>query len=49
MKVIFMSGYAEDVIPEGIENDPTIHFLPKPFKLKDLAYKVKEVLGDGGV
>jgi len=47
MKVIFMSGYAEDVIPEGIENDPTIHFLPKPFKLKDLAYKVKEVLGDG--
>lgn len=46
MKVIFMSGYAEDVIPEGIENDPTIHFLPKPFKLKDLAYKVKEVLGE---
>jgi two-component system cell cycle sensor histidine kinase/response regulator CckA len=46
MKVIFMSGYAEDVIPEGIENDPSIHFLPKPFKLKDLAYKVKEVLGD---
>ncbi len=45
IKVIFMSGYAEDVIPEGIENDPTIHFLPKPFKLKDLAYKVKEVLG----
>ncbi len=46
MKVIFMSGYAEDVIPDGIENDPTIHFLPKPFKLKDLAYKVKEVLGE---
>jgi len=46
MKVIFMSGYAEDVIPDGIENDPSIHFLPKPFKLKDLAYKVKEVLGD---
>jgi len=46
IKVIFMSGYAEDVIPEGIENDPTIHFLPKPFKLKDLTYKVKEVLGE---
>ncbi|WP_051609851.1 hybrid sensor histidine kinase/response regulator [Terasakiella pusilla] len=46
IKVIFMSGYAEDVIPEGIENDPTIHFLPKPFKLKDLAFKVKDVLGD---
>lgn len=46
IKVIFMSGYAEDVIPEGIENDPTIHFLPKPFKLKDLAFKVKEVLGE---
>lgn len=46
IKVIFMSGYAEDVIPEGIENDPTIHFLPKPFKLKDLAFKVKDVLGE---
>ncbi|WP_135079363.1 PAS domain-containing sensor histidine kinase [Terasakiella sp. SH-1] len=46
IKVIFMSGYAEDVIPEGIENDPTLHFLPKPFKLKDLAFKVKDVLGE---
>jgi two-component system cell cycle sensor histidine kinase/response regulator CckA len=39
-----MSGYAEDVVPEEIGRDPTIHFLPKPFSLKALAGKVKEVM-----
>jgi len=39
-----MSGYAEDVLNEEIARDPGIHFLPKPFSLKDLAGKVKEVL-----
>ena len=44
VKVILMSGYAEDVLNEEIARDPGIHFLPKPFSLKDLAGKVKEVL-----
>lgn len=44
VKVILMSGYAEDVLNEEIARDATIHFLPKPFSLKDLAGKVKEVL-----
>ena len=43
MKVILMSGYAEDMLEE-IERDPSMHFLGKPFTLKDLAAKVKNVL-----
>jgi two-component system cell cycle sensor histidine kinase/response regulator CckA len=42
LRVIFMSGYAEDVLNEyGASRN--FHFLPKPFTLKQLAAKVKEV------
>ena len=44
VKVILMSGYAEDVAAAEIERDPTIHFLAKPFTLKGLAGKVKELM-----
>jgi two-component system cell cycle sensor histidine kinase/response regulator CckA len=44
VKIILISGYAEDVVPEEIGRDPTLHFLPKPFSLKSLAGKVKEVM-----
>jgi two-component system cell cycle sensor histidine kinase/response regulator CckA len=44
VKVILMSGYAEDVFREEIDRDPSIEFLPKPFSLKGLAAKVKEVM-----
>ena len=44
VKVILMSGYAEDVFRDQIERDDTIHFLGKPFTLKNLAGKVKEVI-----
>jgi len=44
MKVILISGFAENVIPGGIQPDSSFHFLPKPFSLKDLAAKVKSVL-----
>ncbi|MBT4889333.1 MAG: response regulator [Rhodospirillales bacterium] len=44
MKVILMSGYAEDVFREEISRDTTIHFLAKPFSLKTLASTVKSVL-----
>jgi len=43
IKIILMSGYAEDVLPGQIDQE-TIHFLPKPFSLKDLARTVKEVM-----
>ncbi len=43
IKVILMSGYAEEAIP-GAFSDPSLHFLPKPFSLQELAGKVKEVI-----
>ena len=42
LKVIFMSGYTEDKL-KGYMGKNT-YFLPKPFTLKGLAAKVKEVL-----
>lgn len=42
MKIIFMSGYTEDKLKDHMGDG--IYFLPKPFTLKQLAAKVKEVL-----
>jgi len=44
VKTILMSGYSEDVFRNGPDMDPSIAFLGKPFTLKSLAAKVKEVL-----
>ncbi|HEX3674735.1 MAG TPA: ATP-binding protein [Rhizomicrobium sp.] len=42
--VIFMSGYAEETFRKNDEKAEDLHFLPKPFGLKQLAAKVKDVL-----
>ena len=42
VKIIFISGYAEDRFKEHLGGD--VWFLPKPFTLKQLATKVKEVI-----
>ena len=42
LKIIFMSGYTEDKLKDHMGEN--IFFLPKPFTLKQLAEKVKEVL-----
>ncbi len=47
MKVIFISGYTEDSFRQKLDADSEIDFLPKPFSLKQLAGKVKEVIGSG--
>jgi len=44
LPVIFMSGYAEEAFRKNDQSSEDIHFLPKPFGLKQLAAKVKEVL-----
>jgi len=44
MKVIFISGYTEDAFRRRLDSDSEIHFLPKPFSLKQLASKVKDVI-----
>jgi len=46
MKVIFISGYTEDSFRKRLDSDAEIHFLPKPFSLKQLASKVKEVMSE---
>jgi two-component system, cell cycle sensor histidine kinase and response regulator CckA len=43
IKVIFMSGYAEEAFRQRLDREPDINFLAKPFTLKELAAKVKEV------
>ncbi|MBV9061390.1 MAG: response regulator [Alphaproteobacteria bacterium] len=44
LQVIFMSGYAEEAFRRNDEKPEDLHFLPKPFGLKQLAAKVKDVL-----
>ena len=44
IKVIFISGYAEDAFVDEYGTDNNFNFLAKPFTLKQLALKVKEVM-----
>ncbi len=41
---IFMSGYAEDAFRQSLDSDQHMHFISKPFTLKELAANVKKVL-----
>jgi two-component system cell cycle sensor histidine kinase/response regulator CckA len=42
--VIFTSGYAEETFRQNLSEDQSIHFLPKPFTIRELASKVREIL-----
>ncbi len=46
IKIIFISGYTEDAFEDELERPEDFVFLPKPFSLKQLAAKVKDVIGD---
>ena len=46
LKTIFISGYTEDAFRKHLGDDTNIHFLPKPFTLKDLAAKVRDVISN---
>lgn len=45
IKVIFISGYGEDAFMKTFGEEREFEFLPKPYSLKDLASKVKKVIG----
>ncbi|MBB4301805.1 two-component system cell cycle sensor histidine kinase/response regulator CckA [Rhodobium orientis] len=45
LKIIFVSGYAEDAFAKNLPENEKFGFLPKPFTLKQLATAVKEALG----
>jgi two-component system cell cycle sensor histidine kinase/response regulator CckA len=44
MKVVCISGYAEETFRKRLDSTAGVHFLPKPFTLDQLAGKVKEVI-----
>ncbi|MBN2396756.1 MAG: PAS domain S-box protein, partial [Deltaproteobacteria bacterium] len=44
IKVLFMSGYPADVIAHHGVLEEGVHFLQKPFRLRDLARKVREIM-----
>jgi two-component system cell cycle sensor histidine kinase/response regulator CckA len=45
LKVIFVSGYAEESVRQDIADNQSVEFLPKPYSLDQINSKVKEVLG----
>ena len=47
MQIIFMSGYAEETFRRNDEKAEDLHFLPKPFGLKQLAAKETDIIGTG--
>ncbi len=44
LKVIFVSGYAEDAFKKNLPEGEAFNFLPKPFSLKQLVETVKQTL-----
>ena len=44
LKIIFVSGYAEDAFQKHLPSDGQFAFLPKPFTLKQLVNAVKETM-----
>jgi two-component system, cell cycle sensor histidine kinase and response regulator CckA len=46
IKVLFMSGYTSNVIAQRGVLEKGVHFIQKPFRMKDLARKVREAIGE---
>jgi two-component system cell cycle sensor histidine kinase/response regulator CckA len=44
LKVIFISGYAEEAFKKNLPEGESFTFLPKPFSLKELVAAVKETM-----
>ena len=44
LKVLYMSGYADEIMGEGGVLDADVAFIQKPFKIDNLAEKVRIVL-----
>jgi len=46
LKVLFVSGYLGSALVDKGQLATDVQFLPKPYRMKELAQKVKEVLGE---
>lgn len=49
MQCVFMSGYTANVIAHHGVLDPAVHFIQKPFSIKNLATKVRQALEEHSV
>jgi CheY-like chemotaxis protein len=47
LKVLFITGYAENAAVGGGQLDPGMHILTKPFALEKLASRIKAIITDG--
>jgi len=47
LKIVCISGYAEEQFRQNLEGFDNVHFLPKPFSLDQLAAKAKEAMRPG--
>jgi len=45
VKILFMSGYAEEQLRESINLD-NVSFLPKPFSVQQIAEAVRDALSE---
>lgn len=45
IKVLFTTGYTQDAVVHNSVLDPTVHLLPKPFTVEQLAFKLHEIIG----
>jgi PAS domain S-box-containing protein len=48
LKILFMSGFTEDVIASSHVRDESDHFIQKPFSMNDLGAKIRKALGHSG-
>lgn len=49
LRVLFMSGYTDEVVVKQGVQEGSVNFLPKPFTPSSLTQKVREVLAGAGV
>ncbi len=46
LKVLFITGYAENAVLSHGHLDPGMHVLTKPFAMEALASRIKELISD---
>lgn len=46
LKILFTSGYTQNAIIHGGRLDPGVHLLSKPYRRDQLAYKLRQLLGE---